>query len=185
MVVNDTGHPRRVSCVSADFHNDTTDPSRPAYTYPVDLTYSTFVYTEAAHEAVRAYNLGERPEPYFLSLFYQAVHAPLEAPREWIEPVCNDSIIPDPGYALNQSVINRRTFCGMMRAADDGVGQVIDSIKRGAGRTNDSTLVVLFGDNGSQSHVGGSESTAVVVPAWHAGALSPRRVLGVRAGAVV
>lgn len=158
MRVNSSGGSRLVSCNAIDFHNDTTDPSRPPYTYPVDLRYSTTIYTEAAHEAVRAFNLGERPQPYFLSLFYQAVHGPLEAPDEWIEPVCNASIVPDEGYSLNQSVINRRTFCGMMRAADDGVGQVISSIKRGTSPNNASTLVILFGDNGSQSHVGGSET---------------------------
>ncbi len=73
--------------------------------------------------------------PFFLYLSFNAPHAPMEAPGEYIQKARH---IEPP---------DRRLCAAMVMALDDAVGQVLDSIQK-AGIENE-TLVLFMSDNGA------------------------------------
>lgn len=116
-----------------DFRNNTA----PAWSW--NGTYSTNAYSQ---EAVRLIEHHNKSEPFFLYLAYQAVHGPLEAPQSYID-MC--SHIPEP---------NRRIFCGMMKAMDEGIGNITYALKTSGMWEN--TLIAFTTDNGGQNEAGGN-----------------------------
>ena len=76
------------------------------------------------------------------SCLFQAVHGPLEAPQYYID-MCSDIQRED-----------RRIFCGMMKALDEGIGNITKRLEA-RGMIND-TLIVFTTDNGGQNNVGGN-----------------------------
>lgn len=98
-------------------------------------TYLTDAFTD---EAVRFIE-EPRQEPFFLYLSYNAPHAPLEAPAQYLEQIGE----------LEDG--ERRTYLAMVAALDAGLGRVLDALdKRGLA---EETLVVLVNDNGApRSH---------------------------------
>lgn len=83
-------------------------------------------------EAVR-YIHQDHPKPFFMYLSYTAPHAPLQAPKYWLDrtPQIQDK--------------NRRTYAAMVTAMDDGIGKVRAALKESG---NDNTLIFFFSDNG-------------------------------------
>jgi arylsulfatase A-like enzyme len=79
---------------------------------------------------------GDRKEkqPFFLYLSFNAVHAPLEATREYESRF--------PGI----SAPKRKTYAGMLAALDDAVGRVMAKVRE-LGEEED-TLVFFYSDNG-------------------------------------
>jgi len=75
-----------------------------------------------------------KAEPFFLYLAYNAVHTPLQAPESYQARV---SHIADP---------RRRIYAAMNVAMDDGVGLVLDALRRN--KLEENTLVWFFSDNG-------------------------------------
>jgi arylsulfatase A-like enzyme len=73
-------------------------------------------------------------QPFFLYLSFNAVHAPLEATEAYQARFPH---IEDP---------KRRTFAGMLAAADDAVGDVLETLR--AHRLEQDTLVFFISDNG-------------------------------------
>lgn len=77
-------------------------------------------------------------QPFFLYLAYNAVHAPYDKPPQaYLDRVAN---ISDP---------KRRNYAAMVTALDDGVGQILQTL-----RTNnllDNTLIFFLSDNGAPS----------------------------------
>jgi len=74
-----------------------------------------------------------RSRPFFLYLPFSAVHWPLQAPPEHIK-------------RFNTGNKDRDIYLAMLACMDDGIGQVLNALKRTG--TDDNTLVIFFSDNG-------------------------------------
>jgi arylsulfatase B len=94
--------------------------------------YSTIVFAE---EAVRRVESHPLPQPFMFYLAFQAVHAPGEAPKHYVN-MYKDSIADS----------HRRMFAGMLTCADEGIGNVTTALK-GKGMLKD-TIIVITTDNG-------------------------------------
>jgi arylsulfatase I/J len=95
-----------------------------------DLGYSTQLLGEAAVRFV-ADNAGKKP--FFLYVPFNAVHAPLQAPREFLQQYA-DLMRP------------RRQYAAMVTAMDDAVGKIVEAVERAGVRQN--TLIIFSSDNG-------------------------------------
>jgi arylsulfatase A-like enzyme len=73
-------------------------------------------------------------KPFFLYLPFNAQHAPLEAPKKYLDRF---------GHIADEK---RRTFAAMMSAMDDAVGQVLTKVRELGQEEN--TLVFFVADNG-------------------------------------
>ena len=100
--------------------------------------YSTTLFTEAIEDIITSHDSNKGP--FFIYAAYQSVHAPLEAPQKYIDQ-CQD--IPYD---------NRHTFCGMLKAADEGIANITRRLQE----TNllDNTIILFTTDNGGQTHQG-------------------------------
>ena len=92
-------------------------------------------YTTDAY-AARAVDWLEKnkAKPWLLYVPFNAQHAPLEAPKKYLDRFAN---IQDE---------KRRTFAGMMSAMDDAVGKILAKVRE-SGQEED-TLIFFFSDNG-------------------------------------
>ena len=78
----------------------------------------------------------------FLSLPYQALHAPLQVHRQYVDRV--PAGVTDP---------ERRVYLAMLAAVDESIGQIVSSLKEAG--MYDNTVIVFTTDNGgSVSHAG-------------------------------
>lgn len=75
-------------------------------------------------------------EPFFLYVAYNAVHHPWDVPKPYVDRV--------QGLKTHDE---RKLFAGMVLAMDDGVGAVMDALKKKG--VADDTLVIFMSDNGS------------------------------------
>lgn len=92
--------------------------------------YTTDAFGERAVDWIER----NRERPFFLYVPFNAEHAPLEAPKHYLDRF--------PGIADTK----RRTFAAMLSAMDDAVGHIMQAL-----RDNDleeNTLVVFYSDNG-------------------------------------
>ena len=115
-----------------DFRNNTqpvTDKNR---------SYSTYLFTNAIGQIIREHDSDKGP--FFIYAAYQSVHSPLEAPKEFLDRCEN---IPYD---------NRRTFCGMLQAADEGIA-FITLLLQGKKLLN-NTIIIFTTDNGGQTKFG-------------------------------
>ncbi len=103
---------------------------------PVIDEYATDVF---AHETVAFINK-HKSEQFFAYVCFNAVHSPLQSPEKYLERFKN---IEDT---------NRRTFAAMLSAMDDGIGNILSTLKQLDLENN--TLVFFLSDNG-----GPTEST--------------------------
>jgi hypothetical protein len=98
------------------------------------VTESEYLTDAFTREAVSFIN-GHATQPFFLYLAYNAPHSPYEASQNYLNRVAN---ISDP---------NRRTYAAMVTALDDGVGQVVQTLR--AQNVLDKTLIFFLSDNGA------------------------------------
>ena len=117
-----------------DFRNNTTPVT------DKNGIYSTTLFTEAVEQVIT--NHDSDKGPFFIYAAYQSVHAPLEAPQQYIDQ-CQD--IPYD---------NRRTFCGMLRAADEGIANITMRLQER--NLLDDTIIIFTTDNGGQTREGSS-----------------------------
>ena len=122
------------SYLGIDFRNDTNPV--------VDQTgvYSTGLFTQSIMQAIKKYAIEE--VPFFIYAAYQAVHGPLEVPDEYLEEC---SYIP---YE------KRRIFCGILRAADEGIANITQLLQEK--NMLDNTIIIFTTDNGGQTMKGSS-----------------------------
>jgi arylsulfatase A-like enzyme len=95
-----------------------------------DNFYTTDAYGERAVEWIGK----QKGKPFFLYLPFNAQHAPLQAPKKYLErfPTIADE--------------KRHTFAAMMSAMDDAVGKVLAKVREMGEEEN--TLIFFFSDNG-------------------------------------
>lgn len=85
------------------------------------------------------------PGPFFLYLAYNAVHTPMQAPQKYLDRF--------PGIADPK----RQTYCAMLSAMDDGVGAVLEVLRKSG--VEQDTLIFFVSDNGGPTKVNGSTNT--------------------------
>lgn len=85
-----------------------------------------------------------KDNPFFIYLAYNAPHGPLQATEKYLQRFPN---IPNK---------KRKTYAAMVSAVDDGVGLVLDQLKKMG--VEDNTIVVFLSDNGGPSHKNGSNN---------------------------
>ena len=102
-------------------------------------TYSTNLFTRRVEQIIDKHD--SEKGPFFIYTAYQAVHAPLEAPQKYFDK-CKS--IPYEG---------RRTFCAMLRAADEGISNITMLLKEK--NLLDNTIIIFTTDNGGQTIEGG------------------------------
>ncbi len=90
----------------------------------------TDVFTREACDFIRRH----RTQPFFLSLNYNAVHSPMQAPDTYMAKFAH---IED---------IHRRIFAAMLAHLDESVGKVFAQIRES--HLDDNTLIVFVSDNG-------------------------------------
>lgn len=95
-----------------------------------DAFYTTDAYADRAVEWIESHAKG----PWFLYLPFNAQHAPLEAPKKYLDRFPN---IADP---------KRRTFAAMLSAMDDAVGRVLATVRKAGQEEN--TMFIFIADNG-------------------------------------
>ncbi|XP_048250185.1 arylsulfatase J-like [Haliotis rufescens] len=116
-----TGHP----------YLDLRDDIYPAWTYSYNTSYSTHMFTGRATDVINQHNTST---PLFLYLSLQNPHFPLQVPEKYT------NMYPD---VVNE---RRRTYCGMVSALDEGIGNVTAALEeRGM---MDNTLILFLSDNG-------------------------------------
>ena len=93
--------------------------------------YFTEMVTDKAVEKIRQMNREE--EPFFLYVAYNAPHYPMHAPRKYLD-------------RFPELPADRRNMAAMLSAVDDGVGQIVDELKR-QGILED-TVIFFQSDNG-------------------------------------
>ena len=108
------------------------------YHYPEQ--YSTHLFTQRAVRIIQGWTPNKA---HYLQLSYTAPHDPLQAPQEYLDlPTC-----------ARMRNWRRRTFCGMVLAIDEGVGQVMNALDKAGLAEN--TILLFSTDNGGAPSVGG------------------------------
>jgi len=103
--------------------------------------YITDLLTERAVNYVKK----RRSAPFFLSLQYTAPHWPWQGPKNG-EPVSFTDNVPEPATMSRGGSL--KLYAEMMKTLDDGVGQVMQSIKTAG--IDRKTLVIFTSDNGGE-----------------------------------
>jgi arylsulfatase A-like enzyme len=86
-----------------------------------------------AKDAVRFVTENAGKKPFFLYVPFNAVHAPHQAPAEYLQPYSN----------LKGE---RRKYAGMLAAMDEAIGQIVAAVEKAGIRQN--TLFIFSSDNG-------------------------------------
>jgi len=97
----------------------------------VDTT--KYLTDELSDEAV-SFIEQEKDNPFFLYLAYNAPHQPLQATQEYLDRY---------PHIKNK---RRKTYAAMISAVDDGVGQILASLKKNG--LDDNTIIFFLSDNG-------------------------------------
>jgi arylsulfatase A-like enzyme len=103
-----------------------------------------YLTDEFSDEAVRFIER-RKADPFFLFLAYNAPHSPLQASEKYL------SRFP------NIKNGKRRTYAAMVSAVDDGVGQVLATLRKHG--LEDHTMVVFLSDNGGPTGSNASDNT--------------------------
>jgi arylsulfatase A-like enzyme len=104
--------------------------------------YLTDAFTKDAVEFINR----NQKHPFFLYLAQHAPHAPLQAPKKYIDRFRN---VSDPG---------KRVFAAMVASLDDSVGEVVATLKKD--RIYNNTIVIFLSDNGCPGYNRGACSNA-------------------------
>jgi arylsulfatase A-like enzyme len=106
--------------------------------------HATDLFTQWAEDYLRERSQ-DRDRPFFLYLAYNAPHAPIQPPKEWLDRVRQR----EPGIKED-----RAKLVAFIEHMDAGVGKVLDVLKETG--LSDNTLVVFTSDNGGQLNLGAS-----------------------------
>lgn len=123
-------------CHGLDLRNNTNA------TFDYNGTYSTHIYTAEIMRIIDNYQPDDAP--LFLYTAYQAVHAPLQVPDQYVTYT----------DCMNVPESNRRILCGMAKTVDEGILNITTLLK--AKGMYDDTVIVFMSDNGGDNHKGGN-----------------------------
>jgi len=105
--------------------------------------HATDLFTQWAIDYVR--ERARQKQPFFLYLAYNAPHAPIQPPQEWLDRV----------RQREKGISDKRAgLVALIEHLDAGVGKVIDVLEETGLR--DNTLIVFTSDNGGQINLGAS-----------------------------
>jgi len=96
---------------------------------------SGLYHLDACSAAARAFIKRHHKKPFFLYLAYRAPHVPLDATAKYLKRF--------PGEMPER----RRKALAMLSAVDDGVGGILESLRKYG--VEDNTLIFFIGDNGA------------------------------------
>jgi arylsulfatase A-like enzyme len=96
---------------------------------------SSMYHLDANSAAACAFIERHKQQPFFFYLAYRAPHIPLDAPQKYLDRFPGE--MPEP----------RRQCLGMMSAVDDGVGSVMETLRKNSLESN--TLIFFLADNGA------------------------------------
>ena len=99
---------------------------------PRNGTYDAYHYRDDLTDIITKHDTSM---PFFLYLPLHNVHAPLQAPDEWLNI-----------YSVNSTCKNRRTYQAMVSVADNVTGHVVDLLKKKG--MWDNTIFIVSADNG-------------------------------------
>ncbi|KAG7525353.1 arylsulfatase I-like [Solea senegalensis] len=102
--------------------------------------YSTTLFTQRARKVLASHNPAGKP--LFLLLSLQAVHTPLQPPKNYIYPY------------HNMANVARRKFAAMVSTVDEAVRNVTYALRKYGYYKN--SVIVYSTDNGAQPFTGGS-----------------------------
>jgi len=103
--------------------------------------HATDLFTQWAIDYVR--ERSREKQPFFLYLAYNAPHAPIQPPQEWLERV----------KQREKGISDKRTgLVALIEHLDAGIGKMIDALEETGLR--DNTLVIFTSDNGGQLSTG-------------------------------
>jgi len=103
--------------------------------------HATDLFTQWAIDHIS--QRGKSKQPFFLYLAYNAPHAPIQPPEDWLARVKKrQKNIAD----------SRARLVALIEHLDDGIGKVLAALEETGQR--DNTLVVFTSDNGGQLSVG-------------------------------
>ena len=112
--------------------------------------HATDLFTQWAIDYLR--ERSQKNQPFFLYLAYNAPHAPVQPPPEWLERV----------KQRENGISERRAkLVALIEHLDAGIGKVMDALKETG--LSDNTLVIFNSDNGGQLSTGGTNGP------WRAG----------------
>lgn len=95
-----------------------------------EKAYLTDAFTREAVSFIQRH----KDQPFFLYLPYNAPHSPMQAPEKYLSRFAE---VKDE---------NRRAFLAMLSALDDGVGEIVKTLREQ--KLDENTLVIFFSDNG-------------------------------------
>ncbi len=119
---------------------DTRNPIMRGFEPVAEVGYLTDAFNGEAAAFIEAH----ADRPFFLYLAYNAVHTPMEAPEKYKDRFAG---VENP---------RRRTYAGMLSAMDDGVGQVLDALRKR--KIDRNTLIFFISDNGGPTRTNGSRN---------------------------
>lgn len=102
---------------------------------PLGKEVSGDYHVDACSSAACAFIERHRDQPFFFYLAYRAPHVPLDATEKYLKRF--------PGEMPER----RRKALAMLSAVDDGVGRVMETLKKF--ELDEKTLIFLIGDNGA------------------------------------
>ena len=104
--------------------------------------YSTTLFTDVVMQAINEHAIDK--VPFFIYAAYQAVRGPLEVPKRYL----------DQCSFILKDFKNRRKFCGMLRAVDEGINDITQLLQEK--NMLDNTIIIFTTDNGGQTMKGSS-----------------------------
>jgi arylsulfatase A-like enzyme len=108
--------------------------------------HATDLFTKWANDYIKDRTKSNRP--FFLYLAYNAPHAPIQPPDEWLQRVKSR----EPGISER-----RAKLVALIEHLDDGIGKVLKALKDAG--VSDDTLVIFTSDNGGQLSAGANNGS--------------------------